>query len=217
MHRVVAPPFRHMALDAVGLHWCLGCVCIGVATPADGGVEPGGVLAARNKVRIMARGACHPARTEADRHTQPESGVYDLEPVVVSRTRRIVEIPEVSCQRFTWLVGKRSAIVAREFTGHAAGSFEVTLQARLQLAIAIQSGGIDDRSANPLRRGFTGARGFDVGPARSVAALAIDTFRNPIAKGGIREMRGTEMRGAHLRPRLRRFRRLYRLRVGVVA
>ena len=150
----------------------------------NGGVLLVGLLAARNLVRIVARRAGHLAGTKTRRHAQPVGGMRDLERIVVSRVRRVIEIGEVIAQRFARPVGERSAIVAREFAGHPAGRFKVTLQAGLQLALAIQPGGIDDQPANRLRRGFAGTRGVNVGAPRSVTALAIDAFRDLIAKRG---------------------------------
>jgi hypothetical protein len=51
----------------------------------------------------------------------------------------------------------------------------MTLHAHIELPLTRQTSRIDDCAANGFRRGLA-ARGFDMGAARSVAALAIDAF-----------------------------------------
>ena len=64
----------------------------------------------------------------------------------------------------------------RDYVGQrTARGFQVALHAHIELPLARQTRGVDDRAANGFHRGVSDG-GFHVRTARSVAALAIDPF-----------------------------------------
>src|ERR1700722_1184464 len=59
---------------------------------------------------------------------------------------------------------------------------QMALQAHFQLPVAVEPGGVDDGGPNGLRGGLTRSGGFDMSAARSMTALAIDSFRDAVTE-----------------------------------
>ena len=146
-----------------------------------------GLLAARNRVRVVARGARHLAGLKACRFSQPVRRMRDLEFIVVTGARRVIEEQDGIAQRLARPVGKRPLRITKELIRQGKmGGFEMTLHAHLELPVPVQLGRIDDGRSNGFRGGVTRSGGFDVSAAGSMAALAIDPFRDMVAEYGLR-------------------------------
>jgi hypothetical protein len=187
MHDILGSPPGHVTCDARGrpgghFRGVRRCVTI----PAYYCVTRSGYFRELNGVSIVAGGAGYLAGAKACRFAQPIGRIHDLEFVVVTDAWRVIEEHGGIAQWLTWPVGERLLRMTKNLVRQRKlGGLQVTLHAHFQLAVAVQFGGIDDGRTDGLRRGATGSGGFDVGATRSMAALAIDSFRDAVAEKGL--------------------------------
>src|SRR6516225_3126962 len=103
--------------------------------------------------------------------------MIDLELVVESRCRSLVEVKDIIRERFARPVGKEVATVAAQRVWErTAGGFEVALKTDLVLFFRREPCRIQDGAAD-LGVGASGRGDSDVRESGTVAALAIDPFR----------------------------------------
>ncbi len=117
VHDVLRSPLGHMALDTRAAprgHFRLMRACVTI--PAHGRVMLSGLLSARNRVRIVAGGARHLAALKARRFSQPVGGMRDLELIVMTAARRVIEEQDGIAEGFPRPVGKRPLRITKELT-----------------------------------------------------------------------------------------------------
>src|SRR6266446_2809999 len=152
-----------------------------MTTETHSSVVLGGLLASRYVVRIMTGGAQETrlAFLETGRLAQPVRRVCDLEPVVIRRSRTLIEVQNVINQWLTGPVGEDAARVTNDGRGQAeTRDFQMALHAQIQLPLAAQPGRVYDCALGCLSR----LHRLNVIAPRSVAALAIDTAREGSTK-----------------------------------
>jgi hypothetical protein len=99
----------------------------------------------------------------------------NLELVVAASTRCVIEMDEVIAERLPRREGERRLFVAANLERQrTAGGFEMALQARLELTVAIERRRVG--YGTPARIEIVRLDGVDVRLSRAVAPLAIDTF-----------------------------------------
>ena len=140
---IFGPPFGHVASDTIGLARVLANVDQtveggGMTLPADGGVAPSRLVAAGNRVRIVARGAEQPsvAFQKTGRAPQTVRRADQLEFVFAARAGSLVEVEDKGTQRLARPVGKRSAPGAEKRIGQGkASGFEMAHHAYFHLTL----------------------------------------------------------------------------------
>src|SRR5687768_5752738 len=143
MNRVLRATLRHVAVDASAFaslrRGKLTPVYIGMATFTDRDVVLCRRPASRNIVRIVTRDARHLALLKTRRLPETVAGAVDLELVVVTGSRRVIEVDDVIAERLARDERKRRAFVPADLKRQqAARRFEVALQAGLELPLAAE-------------------------------------------------------------------------------
>src|SRR5205823_6245102 len=95
----------------------------------------------RHVVRVVAGGAVQRALAfeETFGSAYPVNGVHELELVIVTSARRVIEEEPVGAQRPAWSVSERSPIVPLERIRQGeAGGFEMALHAHLLTPVRAQ-------------------------------------------------------------------------------
>src|SRR5690606_1467612 len=153
-----------------------------VAAGADLDVMRDGGLTARNVVRVMARGAGHRGALEAGRLAEPvRRAADDLELVLTSAARCVIEVNEIVAEGRSGHVGERRPIEAADLEWQrTAGRFEVALETHLDLPIAPEPGRIDDGATRRLT--VTGPGRVDVSLAGAVTPLTVDALGERLRK-----------------------------------
>jgi hypothetical protein len=134
-------------------------------------------LSSRNIVRIVARCAFH--RTFAFQKTLRTANaihrVHDLELVLPSTARRMIEEQPVFAERLAWSKVERSPLIALHgIRKRKTRCLEVALDADLFTPLWAQSRRIHNCFANCIRRCLAGTSQFVVLPARPVTPLAVN-------------------------------------------
>jgi hypothetical protein len=112
--------------------------------------------------------------------------MVDLELVVITCCRRLIEMENVVRQRFTWPVGKEIAANApQRVRKGTAGRFQVTLEAKFVLSFRREPRRIDNRSSD-LRKRAAGGGILHMRPSWTMTALAINPFWNCAAQKKVR-------------------------------
>ena len=147
-----------------------------MTTLADLDIPPNGLFATCRRMWIVASGAGElpVAFQEARGFHEPVARTGDFELVVQSRPRGMVKVENIILERFARPVGKHApSETPQRVRKLAAGGFQMTLQAQLELPFRLEPGRIDNRAGVGI---------LNMGAARPVAALAIDPFRNCAAE-----------------------------------
>ncbi len=173
MRGVVGAALGHVARDAIGrrgrhARGMRG----GVTLQANAGIVAERLFAARNPVRIVARGAFQlpAAFQKTARLAQPVDRADRLEFALVPGTGRVVEGDREIPQWLSRHIGERAAVESLQHRRNAsAGGFQVALHAHFHAPLGTQLGRIHHRRPRPA-----GAHMFG---SRTVASLAIDPLR----------------------------------------
>ncbi len=155
-----------------------------MATLANFDIPPGGGFALVLDVGIVASGASQRpiALQEAGGLHEPVGGPGDFELVIPSDARGLVEVQHIVLEALAGPVRKDSAAVAAQrIREPAAGGFQMTLQAQLELPFGGQPRRVDNSGAHGCGRSSVGGA-FHMGASGTVAALAIDALGYRTAK-----------------------------------
>src|ERR1700731_3731340 len=112
-----------------------GCVTV----PAHRRVVLRGLLSAWNRVRIVAGGAGHLARLKACRFSEPVGCMRDLELVVMTGARRMIEKQHGIPERLPGPIAKRTLRITKDLARQRKmGGFQMALHAHLELPVTVQ-------------------------------------------------------------------------------
>jgi len=149
-----------------------------VALPADLRVVARPMRVVTSLTRQLAA-----AREVAARLAQPVCRTHDFKFALVSGAWRVIEVQHEAAQRLVGTIRIGSALEALDLRGKAAaGGLEMALHTDLHLPVRRKAGWIQNGRANRLFRRARRLRQLHVIGSRTMAALAINPFRQAIAK-----------------------------------